>query len=346
MKIPPPKSWEEFEEITLDSCKIKWENPDLQMHGRQGQSQNGVDIYGANHIFQSVGVQCKNYETPITLKIIKEEILKAESFDPPIKMFYLASTTKTDANLQTEVRLLSQQRSRDGKFPVMILFWNDIIQELVRKKEIFNKHYPEIQISNLLSHQPKSIKLHSILDMVYNAFNLDLHNELIFGEFGQLAGEDPLQIQSSLLKIKYSSSNVLNKEDYKKVSELIEEYIKYLFPKTKRAEDFDWSKARNISNEFIGVIDGVQYSLGHKEIVIHSIGRILTRWSSWETNTADKIWPDKSWKRLKELITVLEIKELDEEIELLQTEYNNGDHWVKLEHPHKTYNTIRRHLII
>jgi len=29
MKIPPPQSWKEFEEITLDSCKIKWENATL-----------------------------------------------------------------------------------------------------------------------------------------------------------------------------------------------------------------------------------------------------------------------------------------------------------------------------
>ena len=87
MKIPPPKSWEEFEEITLDACKIKWENPDLQMHGRQGQAQCGVDIYGANHIFKNIGVQCKNYESELSLSLIKDEIRKAETFTPKIEMF-------------------------------------------------------------------------------------------------------------------------------------------------------------------------------------------------------------------------------------------------------------------
>ena len=66
MKIPPPISWEEFEEITLDACKIRWENPDLQMHGRKGQAQNGVDIYGSNHLFDSIGVQLRRkLELPI-----------------------------------------------------------------------------------------------------------------------------------------------------------------------------------------------------------------------------------------------------------------------------------------
>jgi hypothetical protein len=346
MKIPPPKSWEEFEEITLDSCKIRWENPDLQMHGRQGQAQNGVDIFGANHIFQNVGIQCKNYDTQLTLSLVKKEVEKAKSFKPTIEMFYLAATNNTDANLQTEVRLLSQRRTSNGEFPVMILFWNDIIQELVKKKETFSKHYPDIHIQSSGFNLTKSIKLYSVLDMVYNALTLDFHNEMIFGDFGELAGEDPLQIQSSLLIIKYSASNVMNKEDYSKVSMLIDDYHKYLFPKSERTEEFDWNKANQISNEFIGMIKGVQYNLDSKEIAIYNISKTLSMWTIWETKSADNAWPEESWTALKQLIKTVEIESLDEEIIILQKEYNEGDHWVKLMHPHKVYNVIRRYLTL
>lgn len=346
MKIPPPRSWEEFEEITLDSCKIRWENPDFQMHGRQGQAQNGVDIFGANHLFKNVGIQCKNYDTPISLKLIKEEIDKAKSFKPAIEMFYLATTTKTDAKLQTEVRLLSQQRATKGEFPVMVLFWNDVVQELVKKKDTFRKHYPEIKFSDSSSNPSKSIKLHGILDMVYNALTLDFHNDLIFGEFGLMSGEDPLQIQSSVLIIKYSASNVMTSDDYNKVSELIEEYITYLFPKGERTEKFSWDKARQISNEFIGIVEGVQYNLEPKEIAVHTIGKTLSRWTIWETNSDDEVWPEDSWETLKNLVSIIELDDLNDEIDILHTEYIEGDHWVRLKHPHKVYNTIRRHLKI
>ena len=346
MKIPPPKSWEEFEEITLDSCKIRWENPDLQMHGRKGQAQNGVDIFGANHIFQNVGIQCKNYDTQLTLSLVQKEVEKAKSFEPKINMFYLATTNNTDASLQTEVRLLSQQRTSKGEFPIMILFWNDITQELVKKKETFSKHYPDLHIQNSDFNPTKSIRLHSILDMVYNALTLDFHNELIFGEIGEMAGEDPLQIQSSLLTIKYSASNVLNIEDYSKVSMLIDDYNKYLFPKNERNDEFNWNKANLISNEFIGIINGVQYNLEPKEIAVYTIGKTLSLWTIWETKSLDDAWPEESWTTLKQLIKTVEIVSLDEEIILLQKEYIEGDHWVKLRHPHKVYNVIRRHLIL
>lgn len=38
--------------------------------------------------------------------------------------------------------------------------------------------------------------------LVYNTLNLDFYNSLIFGDFGQITGENPLQIQSACQKIK------------------------------------------------------------------------------------------------------------------------------------------------
>lgn len=42
----PPKSWEEFEDICADLYAQIWKDPGTQKHGRQGQPQGGVDIYG------------------------------------------------------------------------------------------------------------------------------------------------------------------------------------------------------------------------------------------------------------------------------------------------------------
>lgn len=55
MFIPVPTSWKEFEKITLSSLKIKWNSPNLTLHGRQGQLQNGVDIYGDDYLGRFVG---------------------------------------------------------------------------------------------------------------------------------------------------------------------------------------------------------------------------------------------------------------------------------------------------
>jgi hypothetical protein len=344
MKIPPPISWEEFEEITLDACKIRWENPDLQMHGRKGQAQNGVDIYGSNHLFDSIGVQCKNYESTLSLALIENEIEKAESFIPKIKMFYLAVTTKTDVNIQREVRLLSQERTKKNKFPIIILFWTDIIQDLVRNHSITEKHYPQLNLSVLNPSETKDIRLFSILDLVYNTLNLDFYNNLIFGDFGQMTGESPFQIQSVILTIKYSSSNVLNKLEYEKTAQLIDNYKEYLFPTDKRIDEFSWEVAEKISNEFTGVVNGIEYNLKGKELAVFNIAKILAKWSKWEVDF-DTYWPNLSWQSLKSFVRKIKISELTNKINELESEYNDSDHFKRLDFPHKVYNEIRNSLI-
>lgn len=344
MKIPPPKSWEEFEEITLDACKIKWENPDLQMHGRKGQAQCGVDIYGANHIFKNIGVQCKNYESEISLSLIKDEITKAETFTPKIEMFYIAVTTNTDVNIQREVRLLSHERTNENKFPIMILFWTDIIQDLIRNNSIIKKHYPQLNLTDINTSETRDVRLFSILDLVYNTHNLDFYNSLIFGEFGQMAGENPLQIQSVILTIKYSSSNVLCQSEYEKMAKLIDKYKDYLFQTDDRKEKFSWEIAEKISNEFIGIVNGIEYNLIGKELAVFNVAKILAKWSKWESNF-ETLWPIESWENLKTFVTRIKIDELITRIEKSESEYKEMNHFKRLDCPHKVYNEIRNILI-
>ena len=39
-EIPAPKSWDEFEDITLSAAKLRWKSSDFFRHGRQGQKQD------------------------------------------------------------------------------------------------------------------------------------------------------------------------------------------------------------------------------------------------------------------------------------------------------------------
>ncbi|MFP9117710.1 hypothetical protein ACLI08_07975 [Flavobacterium sp. RNTU_13] len=339
MNIPTPRSWDEFEELTLDACKIKWQNPDLQRNGRQGQSQNGVDFFGSNHLFDLIGVQCKNYKSKLNINLIRNEIIKAESFLPNLKMYYFACTDRSDSLLQYEIRVLSHERTRQNKFPVMILFWDDIVQEIIKDKTIFKKHYPQLDLK--LDNNVQDINLYCILDLTYLTSNLEFYNEMVFGEFGALAGEDPLQINSVLLKMKYAASTVLRSDDYKIVSKLIDDYIDYLFPKTERIDKFSWSKANRISSEFSNIILGLQYQLDKRQLAIYNIAKILSRWNIWETNSNEELWDDENWDKLIKFIAILESSEVLNLIYNLKSQYENGDHWVRLDFPHKVYNEIR-----
>jgi phosphoglycerol transferase MdoB-like AlkP superfamily enzyme len=51
--IPTPKSWDEFEDIVLAAAKLRWNATDFFRNGRQGQKQDGVDVWATTMIATS-----------------------------------------------------------------------------------------------------------------------------------------------------------------------------------------------------------------------------------------------------------------------------------------------------
>jgi hypothetical protein len=142
MRIPLSVSSSEFEDITRSALKIRWKSSNLQRFGRNGQSQYGVDIAGLDDLRRNVGVQCRS-EEKITIAKIKAAAVKAEEYQPSLQAFYLATGTTRDGRLHQAVMLYSEKRQRAGKFPIGILFWEDLYEELVTDIDEFGKHYPQ-----------------------------------------------------------------------------------------------------------------------------------------------------------------------------------------------------------
>jgi len=157
--LPKPKYWDDFEDITWEIYKRKWHDNHAQKHGRSGQAQNGIDIYGQEKSSgKYIGVQCKRYkDKKLTQKIIKEEIVKAECFSPQLSEYIIATTASRDTKLQDFVRSLNEERVSENKFPVYIVFWEDICNDLVdpNNRDLLKKCYREWE--QIFSNQEKSI---------------------------------------------------------------------------------------------------------------------------------------------------------------------------------------------
>ena len=82
--IPTPKSWDEFEDIVLSATKLRWKSTDFFRNGRQGQRQDGVDVFGNSAEGMMIGVQCKNTIHRLSEDVVCSEIKKAESFEPTL----------------------------------------------------------------------------------------------------------------------------------------------------------------------------------------------------------------------------------------------------------------------
>jgi tetratricopeptide (TPR) repeat protein len=147
-ELPKPKSWDEFEDIVWDLYKRVWGDPDAQRYGRTGQAQQGVDIYGrpARLGGRYAGIQCKRYDaTKLTRAAVEKEIAKAEEFEPALAEYIVATTDRRDATLQRDVREIDEERRAADKFPVRVVFWEDLCSLLAHpeNRDILQKHYGE-----------------------------------------------------------------------------------------------------------------------------------------------------------------------------------------------------------
>ncbi len=322
MNLPTPKSWEEFEEITLDALKIKWESPNLQRHGRTYQAQYGVDVYGNDYFFLNAGVQCKKYDLHLTLKTIEEEIIKAEMFEPPLEIFFIATTHSTDAPLQREVRLISKKRKDAGKFPVGIFFWNDIVQELVTNEKIFKKHFPQIDLNSFQSKKPK--RLFSLLELSFYGLNLKYYTNLIYGEFGFLAQEDPRKMEVVCAIIESACIAICSDEEQNKIKSEISNFLSYLIPYVtgQKEKDFHWKLSDDNAERVSGLIKSLEHSLAGEELLAFKIGELIGNWDRYEFEKYDEVpIPDSFLTKLVAYISQLNSGVLPETINRLIEEY-------------------------
>ena len=146
--LPPPSNWQDFERLCFDVFSTIWQTNDAQMHGRVGQPQAGVDIYGTDrkeHV--RAGVQCKGkdqgYENPLTATELRDEVQKALSFDPPLDVFTLATTAPNDEAIQKLAREITNEHQEKGLFEVRVEGWTNLRQRITNYPEIVAKYFSD-----------------------------------------------------------------------------------------------------------------------------------------------------------------------------------------------------------
>ena len=149
-QIPPPKSWETFEDLCLELFKAIWSDPLAQKNGRRGQPQRGVDVFGSKDGLSTAyfGVQCKGKDQGVgaqaTVRELEDELTKADKFEPPLAHWVFATTAPTDVALQEAARKLSVERTQKGLFPVAVLGWGDLQALLIKHRDVLERFYPEV----------------------------------------------------------------------------------------------------------------------------------------------------------------------------------------------------------
>jgi tetratricopeptide (TPR) repeat protein len=148
-QIAPPKAWDKFEDLCWALFCAEWGDGNAQKNGRQGQAQAGVDVFGHNHAQGGGlwGVQCKLKHSATGSKLsqpeIEAELAKADSFEPKLDHWIMATTSPNDAALQTWARKHSATRTNSGLCPVTLYFWDSIEQLMFAHPAVAERFYPE-----------------------------------------------------------------------------------------------------------------------------------------------------------------------------------------------------------
>jgi hypothetical protein len=142
---PPPKDWDEFEEMCTDVFSAEWADRNATRYGRQGQRQNGVDIYGKPSPGGYAGVQCKGRRSwpprPLKTTEMDKEVKKALKFRPALAEFTFVTTAADDARIQDHARLITERHAANGLFSVHIVGWDEFVRRLTKHQNLIDKHY-------------------------------------------------------------------------------------------------------------------------------------------------------------------------------------------------------------
>jgi hypothetical protein len=190
--IPTISDATKFEYLCRDLWNNEKNNEPVAFHGRPGQSQDGVDVYGRNNITNEwFGIQCKvrDESNKLTKKEIQDEIKLAKKFNPNLNSYYLCTTLRRDAKLQKIVREIIDDLKKENSFSFQVLFWDDIEEKL---KDEFNlnvyyKYYEKFFVDNqTLGHAiGKLLNLELGIDK-----KLDTHYELLIGKITDIKDKD------------------------------------------------------------------------------------------------------------------------------------------------------------
>ncbi|OKY25040.1 hypothetical protein [Thalassotalea sp. PP2-459] len=182
ISIPKITDDEKFEFLCRDIYRNDTTYELVELNGRRGQSQQGVDIFAREATSGNwIGIQCKCRASGIQLTKadIQTEVNKAKGFNPSIHTLFIYTSCERDVKVQEIVRNINTANYL--KFVVEIKFWNDIEEALKENQNysIYYRYYNKFFTDNLTLGHAVS-KLFN-LDLCFND-QFDTHYELMLGK--------------------------------------------------------------------------------------------------------------------------------------------------------------------
>ena len=139
--LPPPKNWQDFQDLIREIAEVRYDPATVIEYARQGQRQNGVDVYAEDTAGLRIGIQCKETKNSLTVPEVEEEIAKAKKFRPALHLFIVATTDRINPRIQAAVIKTNQKKILP--FKVRVEFWDDLVGDINRFALVLNRCYQQ-----------------------------------------------------------------------------------------------------------------------------------------------------------------------------------------------------------
>jgi tetratricopeptide (TPR) repeat protein len=150
--LNPPASWEKFEDACADLFARIWDYPELERYGRQGQRQDGIDIYGKDK-GDDAGVQCKEKcnwpPTELTIRQVDEAVEEAKKFRPQLKKLFIATTAPNDARMTDHANAVSARHAASGLFQLHVYGWGELSRRFHDYPDLVRKHFDQVVLRKI-----------------------------------------------------------------------------------------------------------------------------------------------------------------------------------------------------
>ena len=203
----------EFEMLMKDFSEIRYQGR-ATLYGSPGQKQDGVDVVVTQTNGNRICIQCKNWERKLENSDINTMIAEVEKFPAKISLFVIAVTTKRDAKLQQYVYNLSDCRISEKKFPIEIIFWEDIEHIVKINTFLLRTYYPEFYIN--LESSRKKMQMYSNLILDKKELRKSFLNSIIKWNIFDMLSVDPFagfdfQLVINVDCFEIEMKNIMNK---------------------------------------------------------------------------------------------------------------------------------------
>ncbi|KWS80243.1 hypothetical protein [Pseudomonas amygdali] len=138
-RLPPFSDDKEFEKFSLDLWVAQNPRCKATLNGRNGQTQNGVDVV-IRIRGQVIGIQCKAVAS-LTQGAFDEEVRRAEGYRPKLNELIIVTCAPHNAALVSHAESLTLQHQQTGVFSVSYHGWQDLLRILEDYPAVSKKHF-------------------------------------------------------------------------------------------------------------------------------------------------------------------------------------------------------------